>query len=335
MTQSRNLYYDFVKGVLIFLVILGHSIQYLEFNLTSNTYYNSLFKFIYMFHMPLFLGISGYFSYSSINNTHNFILFLKKKIIHLLLPMFTWCIFLYLVKYPNINDLTLKNFIYILNTAPSYWFVWAILAYSILIYFLSKIKRHNTILLIISSIVLTLISVPYPHYSIVQSMYPFFILGYLCKALSIDKLLVFTKKILPLILLSFVACFFLWKRNIFVYETPSSFYDIYSLKITIFRFIASCISSISILHILYYIYCKTSSYKLILFICKIGKETFGIFLIQELFFLIIGKYILNNFSIKANNIECIIISIIISIIFYCITLGLSKNKFTKTIFLGK
>lgn len=61
---QRDPYWDIIKGFTILLVIIGHSIQYHN----GETYYeqglywaNPIFKFIYSFHMPLFMLISGYF----------------------------------------------------------------------------------------------------------------------------------------------------------------------------------------------------------------------------------------------------------------------------------
>lgn len=59
----RNLYIDCLKGVLIILVVLGHSIQFgggtrlLELGLWKE---NPVFLFIYTFHMPLFMAVSGW-----------------------------------------------------------------------------------------------------------------------------------------------------------------------------------------------------------------------------------------------------------------------------------
>lgn len=59
----RNLFFDSLKGVLIILVVFGHFLAYgLSSRLCLATY-----NFVYMFHMPLFIVISGYFSNPSSN----------------------------------------------------------------------------------------------------------------------------------------------------------------------------------------------------------------------------------------------------------------------------
>ena len=57
--MTRNLFLDFTKGVLILLVTVGHSIQYIIYN-NHGFWGDPLFKAIYIFHMPLFIGLSGF-----------------------------------------------------------------------------------------------------------------------------------------------------------------------------------------------------------------------------------------------------------------------------------
>ena len=55
--QPREKKWDFLRGIAIFLVLLGHSIQWMD----PDWQHNPLFEGIYSFHMPLFMFISGYF----------------------------------------------------------------------------------------------------------------------------------------------------------------------------------------------------------------------------------------------------------------------------------
>ncbi len=55
--QSREEKWDFLRGIAIFLVLLGHSIQWTD----PEWKHNLLFEGIYSFHMPLFMFVSGYF----------------------------------------------------------------------------------------------------------------------------------------------------------------------------------------------------------------------------------------------------------------------------------
>lgn len=56
---KRDLLFDNIRGVLILLVVLGHALEYFRL---ENPIGEFLYVFIYLFHMPVFIFISGYFS---------------------------------------------------------------------------------------------------------------------------------------------------------------------------------------------------------------------------------------------------------------------------------
>lgn len=58
-TQNRNYLIDNSKGLLIFLVVLGHSLEFIR---KDYEVARLLYVFIYQFHMPVFVFISGYLS---------------------------------------------------------------------------------------------------------------------------------------------------------------------------------------------------------------------------------------------------------------------------------
>ena len=57
--MKRDQYWDSLKLVLMFLVIYGHMIEKYA---TDGSFNRAMFSFIYLFHMPLFIYISGMFS---------------------------------------------------------------------------------------------------------------------------------------------------------------------------------------------------------------------------------------------------------------------------------
>lgn len=57
--NTRNAYFDNAKFILIFLVVFGHTISPYR---TSNDQVLSLYHFIFIFHMPVFILLAGYFS---------------------------------------------------------------------------------------------------------------------------------------------------------------------------------------------------------------------------------------------------------------------------------
>lgn len=86
-TKERLGYVDFCRGVAIILVVMGHMIQ---FNGIHSS--NPVFEVIYTFHMPLFFAISGYITHkvTQITCGRQYVIFLKKKVISILIPYFVW-----------------------------------------------------------------------------------------------------------------------------------------------------------------------------------------------------------------------------------------------------
>lgn len=60
---KRNEFLDIVKFVAIFLVLWGHVVQqtYSAGKIDPNAYLDIIYCVIYTVHMPLFMGLCGYF----------------------------------------------------------------------------------------------------------------------------------------------------------------------------------------------------------------------------------------------------------------------------------
>ncbi len=86
-TQKRNLGLDILKSVLAWLVILGHILQIQITNGNSEVSIWAIEYFIYSFHMPLFIAITGYLMYGKRIEVQAFI---KKRSIQLLVPCLVW-----------------------------------------------------------------------------------------------------------------------------------------------------------------------------------------------------------------------------------------------------
>lgn len=82
-TKKRIAHLDLLKCFAIFMVLMGHCIQYF----ISGEYYNKVgYRIIYSFHMPLFMTLCGYFAWGSTKLT--VAKFIKKKFYQLILPAF-------------------------------------------------------------------------------------------------------------------------------------------------------------------------------------------------------------------------------------------------------
>jgi len=328
MLANRNIYLDLAKVVLIYLVTLGHTIQKVYHQNNPTFWDDSLFKSIYIFHMPLFIAISGYFTYYSLKK-HSFQYFFKSRFKYLFIPMLVWCILTFLIKSLLIKDIEPLLFIYTFET--SYWYIWAILFYSILFAVFSLFKIDNIAVLLFSILLITAITFKPFQFHLIKSMYPFFVMGYIVARFDLTKIINFLNKYFIFILITSFICFFLWNKNTYAYITPSSFH---ALKITIFRFFAGSIVSISFLQIIYFIYTKIKSNKIDTYISILSKETLGIYLIQGCI-LSIYNFVLPEMDIPFfNNLFSIMLSIFIVIISHFVIYITYKNKKLGRIFFG-
>lgn len=131
----RDLSFDYIKGVLIFLVVLGHVVTYIPYSTIAD---NWLFVFIYSFHMPLFVFISGYFFESEKYTEIKFLVLKKAR--RLLLPHLTYSFILLLIVflfYPYFNHVIydgniLSCFKIYHVVLTSLWFLWCVFLCSVI-----------------------------------------------------------------------------------------------------------------------------------------------------------------------------------------------------------
>lgn len=123
MTTERLQYIDIAKGLCILLVVTGHIIQFNFSGIGSTT----AFSFIYSFHMPVFMLLSGYvaaLSQRRINRQETFI-FVRKKFRSLVVPFFVWGLFItpFVVRQQRLADFfpTAKDLV--LNPSCGAWFI--------------------------------------------------------------------------------------------------------------------------------------------------------------------------------------------------------------------
>ncbi|WP_366559050.1 acyltransferase [uncultured Fusobacterium sp.] len=142
---------DFVKGILILLVFLGHLVVgKIEDNLVR--------YFIYSFHMPLFIGISGYlFNFNSLNNNPK--VFIKKLFGRILIPYilanFFYSTFInidFLIKF-NFKEFVIGFFKSIIFSYYHLWYIQGYISYIIVSYLLLKFLKFDIKNLIIGLII--------------------------------------------------------------------------------------------------------------------------------------------------------------------------------------
>lgn len=194
--NNRDPFFDNVKFILIILVILGHIPM-------SDSFGHATIMWIFSFHMPLFIFISGFFSKISDNNKFwNGIIKLVETLV-----VFT-IIHLIIVIIKGIS-LDINS---IFEPRWTLWYLMSLIWWRIMLFFTPQSIRNNHILLIVLSVVLALGAGWIPlnsqfSFQRTFSFLPFFVMGYVAGTRKIN-----IKRRIPvvvaLIVLSVAWCVF-------------------------------------------------------------------------------------------------------------------------------
>lgn len=159
--KKRIEWIDYLKAFACFLVVLGHLLQSLQkINIDSNLNISSfLIWFIYLFHMPLFMCMSG-FLYCKNKKDFSWNEYKKfeiKKIINLTIPyifFYLLSLFINILFSSSVNTPKgINELIGIFNNpmAP-YWFLYTLLSIFIVIPLIEKILKKDYLVFTILSI---------------------------------------------------------------------------------------------------------------------------------------------------------------------------------------
>lgn len=131
----REAVIDSLKGFAILLVVIGHSIQ----KATNNDFTTLSFRFIYSFHMPLFMFLSGYVTvYSPTNSGPR----LKKRFFRLVTPFLSWAIVSFVIYCLNHHSIEFQYWIELAkNVDNGLWFLWALFLIHVVFYLNEKISK--------------------------------------------------------------------------------------------------------------------------------------------------------------------------------------------------
>ena len=114
--QKRIYFFDNVKAILIILVVVGH---FIDIASDSSRVYRSIFVFIYSFHMPLFIFISGMFH----KDEHIF----QKAITNIVI-----CVILNILLFSTNLILYQRTMFHLLTNSGVPWFIFMLAIYEVL-----------------------------------------------------------------------------------------------------------------------------------------------------------------------------------------------------------
>lgn len=98
MVREKDI--DLLRGGAVILVLWGHAIQYMSQG-KLDFYENIVFRFIYGFHMALFMTISGYLFWYS-NQKYEFLPLMRKTFRNILHPLIVWSTVSFLFRIPKL-----------------------------------------------------------------------------------------------------------------------------------------------------------------------------------------------------------------------------------------
>ena len=204
--MKRGLYWDSLKVILIILVIYGHAIAPYA---PDGSFNRAMYSFIYSFHIPLFIFVSGIFSH--IHDRERY----KKRIIQLFETFVVFQIIRTMIPVIQGNEFSLKSF---LCTNWIMWYLLSLTYWRLMVYFIPErwiLYRKSAITL---SLIISILVGFVPIYSLfgVQSTLarlPFFVIGYYAVEIDIRGYINKIPRMFAIGMLLIFFCFFYFVLN--------------------------------------------------------------------------------------------------------------------------
>jgi fucose 4-O-acetylase-like acetyltransferase len=180
-TSKRSKFFDNAKFILIFLVVFGHVISPLKEH--DGILYN-IYSIIYLFHMPAFIFISGYFS-KGFQQKGYFSKLMKK----LLLPYV-----IFQIMYSGFYYLTGKDAAFHVDILQPHWSLWFLLSmvfWNFLLIPFAKLRWYGLPIAILLGILVGYIDSIGSYLSLSRTFvfFPYFFAGYLISSTGLKQLL--------------------------------------------------------------------------------------------------------------------------------------------------
>lgn len=122
--MNRIVWADALKGILIVLVVLGHSLQAVMYKMGMSFTEDYLWNLIYSFHMPAFIAVSGYLAYGKNivgGGSNSWFKTSVRRFRQLMIPYLLWSVALFFVNH-NVEH----YYECLLYPQKSLWFLWAL-----------------------------------------------------------------------------------------------------------------------------------------------------------------------------------------------------------------
>ena len=332
---DRIVYIDLAKFFAIFCVICGHVYQW---TFPGDPYHESpCFQFIYSFHMPLFMALSGLFLGKSFEMSP--LAFLKKRFVQLLLPVLGFSVvfvlfynFVY-AKWMGVANLDFFTYL----GGGDMWFLKYLFVCSAIAYASKKIFRMDAWAALLPVMLLLTLT-----RSNIFRLLPFLWLGYFLYKYRAGLLEKHLRATLAgsLATFAFFLCF--WKGDYdapirFLYLKPPVHIDAENFFATFVRQGVGISGSVFFIALFKVISRKinVASSRLATYCCTAGQNTLGIYCLQ-IYILEFGLDHLNfRFAYAGDVLVRCLMAIVILLVCDALVRLLARNKWTSLFFLGR
>lgn len=308
---KREEWVDAVKGWAIYLVVLGHCIQYAtpeHYEYSSNIF----FRLIYGFHMPLFMVMSGYLFWNSLQKYT-----LKEGIISklkgIMIPCAVWGLITYLCDIFIFHYNIVSLYEYFDYTFYSNWFLWAVFYCSIL-GFVAKYVFKNYIAGYVVLVVINYFIPDILNFAGAKRLFIFFVLGIFIKRYNLMQ------RMNAKIQIIFIG--------VLMIAYPIT------LKFQCVEVITGTVGSFLVIFILYNL-CKCYDMKILQ---ELGKVSISIYLMSGILFYFWIKESMRideAYRYRVKFAYIMVMSLVLTLLTYAVSKLLEKNKLTSKLFLGR
>lgn len=180
-SSKRSKFFDNAKFILIFLVVLGHVISPLK---DRDGVLFTLYTCIFLFHMPAFIFISGYFS-KRFNKKGSLLKIAKKLLIPYIIFQIIYSIYYYLIGQEK------KFEIDFLHPHWAMWFLLSLFFWNLMLHVFSRLRWSGFVIAVTVGIGIGYIDHIGSFLSLSRTFvfFPYFLLGYLLKGSQLKKII--------------------------------------------------------------------------------------------------------------------------------------------------
>jgi len=338
--MPRIPFLDFLKGVLIFLVVSGHFLQYAVYH--GNGYWDDpFFKWLYMFHMPLFMAVAGYLSQPGLDRV-SASRAIRSRFKAYVLPIIAWstlyCLTVDLLGHPVSREtlVTLPGYLFH-QIVGDLWFLWALFGAVVVTALAGLSGRYFAIVYLLS--LGAVLSLPeYGNVILFKYTYPFFQIGYALARWGIPGIFL-TKRpaVFVAALIPAVISYLPIHRATYVYNSGMLVSGRNAPNLLL-RYSGALSMSLVAVYALYLLHGRLSGKTKAVF-DAFGRDSIYIYIIQNYVYMVVdrlgGRIHLPKPDLATGWIISLVAGLLICTACYLAGSVLARNKFIAITFFGK